>query len=284
MWRSGYSLKESVLSLPYVGLRDWTQVFKGLGASAFTCWTIPPPPSLPFKASQLRAYHVLGLKSISHAAPWQKQTNTQLKWHHLREMNREGLQAVWELQAIPWGQPEKNRKCHQVSENWEESEHQKPDAKKTGLNSILEAAWAVMDTEHRGYHSRRRLYMTKFLPYVHLFPVVIFVEILGKGGKKMVLSAFLFAGLCGKRMWRWRWEKDHCLLSGKPQERARLSLCQVRPITSLGDFALQVTSLTVKGQSKCLSHHILGDAVSGWSGWVVGCQDCARLLFKGSLA
>lgn len=85
----------------------------------------------------------------------------------------------------------------------------------------------------------------------------------------MVLSAFLCRAL-GKDNVAMEMRERSLLTVWELQEGARRSLCQVHPIASLGDFALQVTSLTVKGQSKCLSRHILRDAVSCLSGRVVG--------------
>lgn len=83
---------------------------QGFGSKPLYLLSHLTTPSLPFKASQLRAYHVLGLKRISHAAPRQKQINAQLKWHHLRGMHRGGPQAVWELQGVQWGWPGKEQK------------------------------------------------------------------------------------------------------------------------------------------------------------------------------
>lgn len=65
--------------------------------------------------------------------------------------------------------------------------------------------------------------MVKILPYVHLLPIVIFVEILG-GWEKKQYWVLLFAGLWRKRIWIWGWGKDDCLQSGNPRGSKKFTL------------------------------------------------------------
>lgn len=124
-----------------------------------------------------------------------------------------------------------------------------------------------MDTERRGTKAVRG-FTRKLLPNVHLLPVVIFVEILGEGKKKKKhgIECFSLSSFGEETMAMEMMRERSPLTVWKCQEGARHSLCQVHPVASLGGFALQVTSLTVKGQSERLSHHLLGDAASCWPG------------------